>query len=498
MSAFLADTLYGAFLRLLTLDVEVFGILLFSLKIAVTATLSGAVFAVPIALLIHRRTAGWKAALMLALQTWLAVPTVIIGTLVYIVISRRGPLGVLDMLYSPTAIIVGDILLVTPLMVTFLVNSFAQVPIGLIETARNLGAGPIRLLILLSRECRSSLFVGLCAGFGRVISEVGCAMMLGGNIRGQTRTMTTAIALEMGKGEIELGLALGFLLLLVALGNAAFIQWLQIPRFRSSRRLSEPAKFYEETKTTGLTLVNFSDSEPGADVFHGDGDAPIDIASAKEADIVSGKQDIEKEPVHLRDVTLVFPGHTLFERLNASLVVTGNMLLSGRSGAGKTTLLRMLCGLQSPDAGEIELSGREAVLVFQRPYLFAGTVLENLMYGVRCRGKRSDQAKEDVLSIAKELGLYNMLDRDASCISGGEASRVALGRALAVKPTLLLLDEPFVHLDDRSRMFVLRSLQRFTGSGSELILVSHETEYAKTVCAHRVRLENGRIIEESS
>ncbi|MFZ2956722.1 MAG: ABC transporter permease [Candidatus Ozemobacteraceae bacterium] len=514
MGNYLAETLVGTLRRLITIDAEVFGILWLSLKIAIIATTVGALFSLPLAWWIHRCSPRWKAGLMLSIQTWLAVPTVIIGTLVYILISRRSPLGVLEQLYTPTAIIIGDLLLVTPLITTFLVNAFGQVPAGLLETAKNLGAGRFRLFLLLSRECRSPLLVGVCAGFGRAISEVGCAMMLGGNIRGQTRTMTTAIALEIGKGETELGLSLGILLLFVALGNAFFIQRFQMRRLsgqasvwkKSSRPLEcsaeEDSQGLEAPDERGLEHVQKmrsseadGETRENSKLFRKNDVSPTGTIDGTEL-LSEGKGGEQKKlvPIVLKGISVAFSGRTLFENLHAELDVAGGLLLTGHSGAGKTTLLRAICQLQSLDVGEIAMGGNTGALVFQRPFLFSGTVLENLLFGLQCRGMDRQKGHERAIEIAIELGLASLLDQDTSTLSGGEAGRVALGRALVVQPDILFLDEPFVHLDERSRGVVLKVLERFVHKGGGLLVVTHDFEGAEKIAGRHLHLENGKLI----
>jgi tungstate transport system permease protein len=147
----------------------------------------------------------------------MAIPTVVVGLFVYTLIARRAPLGSLGLLFSVPAMIIGQALLALPIMVVLAHTTFAAVERGARETALTLGAGPGAVTMTLVREARFGLMAAVAATFGRLIGEVGISMMLGGNIAGYTRTMTTAIALETSKGEFMLGLKLGFILLAIAL-----------------------------------------------------------------------------------------------------------------------------------------------------------------------------------------------------------------------------------------------------------------------------------------
>ena len=165
--------------------------------------------------------------LVVMLSTMMALPTVVVGLLLFGLFSRQGPLGELGWLFTPQAMIAGQMVLATPIVAHLVFITVSGADQRIINTALTLGASPIQASLQLLREVRFGVMAAIIAGFGRVIAEVGVAMMLGGNIRGSTRTMTTAIALETSKGEFAFGLALGLVLLLVALGVNLFLNFLQ-------------------------------------------------------------------------------------------------------------------------------------------------------------------------------------------------------------------------------------------------------------------------------
>jgi tungstate transport system permease protein len=161
------------------------------------------------------------------LNTLMALPTVVVGLVLFGLFSRQGPLGPLGLLFTPWAMIVGQVVLATPIVANYALAAVAGADPRILPTAMTLGAGRLRGTWLLIQEIRFGMMAAIVAGFGRVISEVGVAMMLGGNIRGTTRTMTTAIALETSKGEFAFGLALGLVLMSVALIINLFLNLLQ-------------------------------------------------------------------------------------------------------------------------------------------------------------------------------------------------------------------------------------------------------------------------------
>ena len=203
---------------IVTLDPEVMQIAGRSLRIALTSTVIGAIICVPIACLIHFNEFRGKRFIMVGIiQTLYSVPTVVVGLFVYVFISRAGPLGFTGVLFTPTAIVAGQVLLISPILLGLTLSALSGVDKAISDTARSLGASGPQMGVLVLKEARFAVMAAIILGFGRAISEVGISLMVGGNIRGFTRVITTAISLETSKGELELSIALGIILLFIAL-----------------------------------------------------------------------------------------------------------------------------------------------------------------------------------------------------------------------------------------------------------------------------------------
>jgi len=202
---------------IIAFDPEVMGIAGRTLRIAVTSCLLASLISLPLGSLIHFRRFRGKRALVNIIQTLYSVPTVIVGLFVFVLLSRTGPLGELGLLFTPTAMVIGQMILITPILLGLTISALRGVSPEIVETATSLGASGPQLALLTLREARYAVVAALILGFGRAVSELGIAMMVGGNIRGFTRVMTTAISLATTRGELELALALGMLLLLLAL-----------------------------------------------------------------------------------------------------------------------------------------------------------------------------------------------------------------------------------------------------------------------------------------
>jgi tungstate transport system permease protein len=186
-----------------------------------------ALFGIPVGLWLGVSRFRGRRLLITLLNTLMALPTVVIGLVLFGIFSRQGPLGSFGLLFTPWAMIAGQTVLAAPIIANYVLAAVSGSDRRIIDTALTLGATPFQAGVQLVKEIRYGVMAAVIAGFGRVIAEVGVAMMLGGNIRGTTRTMTTAIALETSKGEFAFGLSLGIVLLCVALFVNLFLNLLQ-------------------------------------------------------------------------------------------------------------------------------------------------------------------------------------------------------------------------------------------------------------------------------
>ncbi|MFO7577150.1 MAG: ABC transporter permease [Pelovirga sp.] len=219
---------FGQALELiLSFERELLQIVWSSVHVSVWGILLASLVGIPLGMVVGLGRFAGRRLVITLLNTMMALPTVVVGLFLFGLFSRQGPLGFFGILFTPTAIIAGLAVLATPIVTNYVVATVSAADPRIIPTAMTLGATPLQARIALFREVRFGLVAAIVAGFGRVISEVGVAMMLGGNIRGSTRTMTTAIALETSKGEFVLGLALGLVLLSVALAVNLVLNYFQ-------------------------------------------------------------------------------------------------------------------------------------------------------------------------------------------------------------------------------------------------------------------------------
>jgi tungstate transport system permease protein len=198
-------------------DPELWTIIGISFSVSLRAVLIATPFALVMAfILAHWRFPG-RRLLITTFNTLLALPAVVVGLTIYMLLSRNGPMGDLRLLFTQSAMVIGQIVLCFPLLVAVSHAAFQAADKSAWETAITLGARPWQAMMTLMYEVRFGLIAAVIAGFGRIIAEVGSSMMVGGNILGYTRNIPTAIALETSKGEFAQGIALGFVLLMLAL-----------------------------------------------------------------------------------------------------------------------------------------------------------------------------------------------------------------------------------------------------------------------------------------
>jgi tungstate transport system permease protein len=202
---------------IVTLDPEVIQISLRSLYVSASSILIAALFCVPIGGLIHFHDFRGKRVVINVIQTFYSLPTVVVGLLVFLFISRSGPLGGLELMFTPVAIIIGQVILIMPVLTGMTIGALSGVDKAIRDTALSSGASNTQAMQAILFEARFAVVGALILGFGRAISEVGAALMLGGNIRGYTRVLTTAISLETQRGDIVLSLALGIILISIAM-----------------------------------------------------------------------------------------------------------------------------------------------------------------------------------------------------------------------------------------------------------------------------------------
>jgi tungstate transport system permease protein len=224
---FFSDGLRRGAELILSGDAEVFGITWLSLQVALAATVIACLVGVPFGFVVGTTRFWGRRGAITVFNTLLAFPTVVVGLLIWGLLARQGPLGGLGLLYTWGAIVIAEVVLAAPIAAALTAAAVQAVDPRVRRTALTLGAGAWRAHWAVAREARFALMSGVMVAFGRVLAEVGAAMIVGGNIRYHTRTLTTAVALATSQGDFSLAMALGLVLLALALTVNVLLQLFQ-------------------------------------------------------------------------------------------------------------------------------------------------------------------------------------------------------------------------------------------------------------------------------
>jgi tungstate transport system permease protein len=208
----------GAFKLILGVNPELLRIIFLSLQVSGSALIFATLLGLPLGVTLAWRRVPFRGLIMSLLNTGMGLPPVVVGLFLYLILSRSGPLGVLGLLYTPSAMVIVQTILALPIVASLSHAAIVKVDPVIRQAAITMGATPFQEVMTVVREARYGIMAGVMAGLGRVMAEVGAIIIVGGNIAGYTRVMTTTIALETDKGEFELAIALGIILLLIAWG----------------------------------------------------------------------------------------------------------------------------------------------------------------------------------------------------------------------------------------------------------------------------------------
>jgi tungstate transport system permease protein len=212
------DGIHTALTLIFSLDREVLAVTLLSLKISGCATLASLLIGIPVGVFLALTDFPGRRLVISMVNTGMGLPPVVVGLFVTIFLWRNGPLGFLEILYTPLAMILAQCVIAAPIVTGITIASIQNLPANLKLQVLALGATKLQTVWILVRESRLPLLAAVMAGFGGVISEVGASIMVGGNIKGQTRVLTTATVMETGKGNFDVAIALSLILLMLAFG----------------------------------------------------------------------------------------------------------------------------------------------------------------------------------------------------------------------------------------------------------------------------------------
>lgn len=223
----ITDGFRRALLLILNLDIELLGIIFLSLKVSGIALIIATVIGLPLGAIMGLKRFPLRGLSISLMNTFMGLPPVVVGLFLFLLLSRSGPLGFMGLLYTPSAMVMAQTILALPIVISLCHSAIVNVDPIIKQASMTLGATPAQITITIIKEARYGIMSGIIASFGRVMAEVGAILIVGGNIAGYTRVMTTTIALETDKGNFELALALGIILLTLSLIVNAVLHLIQ-------------------------------------------------------------------------------------------------------------------------------------------------------------------------------------------------------------------------------------------------------------------------------
>ncbi|SKC51579.1 ABC transporter permease [Maledivibacter halophilus] len=213
---YIVQGLVEAFKLLISFNKEIYSIIFLSIYVSLTSTLISSLIGIPFGIFLGLKDFKFKRIFTRFLYTAMSLPPVVVGLVVALIISRRGPLGNFSLLFTPAAMIIAQTLLVTPIVTGIIFNNSKEQGRKIKQVCKTLGGGKWDILILLVKEMRINILIAIVTGLGRAISEVGAVMIVGGNIKGHTRVMTSFIAMNNSMGNYSTSIAMGLVLLLIS------------------------------------------------------------------------------------------------------------------------------------------------------------------------------------------------------------------------------------------------------------------------------------------
>ena len=408
-----------------------------------TATVLATLIGVPLGAWCARQPSTSFHKLKTLITALYGLPPVVVGVFVYSLFSKSGALGSLDLLFTVGAMIFAQTCLILPLVWGGSWTAFEGVGKAYSDTLATLGVSQRQRLVMEIRLASNGVYHAIVIAFGRAIAEVGAVIMVGGNIAGKTRVMTTSIVLETSKGNMEQAAILGLLLLLLSLALVGLASMVRTRRKRTT----------DELQGQGLP-------------------APTPF----------------EQPL-MRAVSVAKAGRTVVDNVEFNLIPGTITAIVGESGAGKTTFLRALAGLEGD---EVKCGPRACIYVQQEPVTLTASVASELMLSHRLFPTlhESGQGYADLFQLS-DLAEQATLD-----LSGGERQRLVLARQLSFAPSLLLLDECTSNLGWLHIQAIEKELVRLRDGGVCIVMVTHNIPQAQRMADHIMVMHEGRRLDE--
>ena len=408
-------------------EASLYDVILTSFFTSGTATILAVLIGLPLGAWSSRSDFAWLKFVHIFVRTLYGLPPVVVGVFVYLILSKSGPLSNLDWLFTVNAMILAQTILVLPIIWGGSWSAFNEINNNQKEIITTLGASNRQAFFLQLGLARKNLLNTIALGFGRAVAEVGAVFMVGGNIAGKTRVMTTSIVLETQQGNMNSALWLGLILLLLVCSIMALIEFSKLDAIPVSKK-----------RNLNVGKVVLGSNYEGASSRH---------------------------------INIEFNGKKIVEDIVVNLSPGKIVAISGPSGSGKTSLLRELCGLGEGNSSTEY--GKGTIGWVAQDF---SAITSSVANEIALASYLHENCEIDEMEMAKRVGLQGVLFQHPNTLSGGELQRLALMRTLALSPSLLLLDEFTSNLDNESVILMEKQVNDAKECGAAIVLVSHDSE----------------------
>ena len=408
-----------------------------------SATVLAGVFALGLAMMLANSEWKGKPILRGVTQALYGLPPVVVGVVVYIALSKDGVFGSLNWLFTIQGMVVAQTLLIFPLILGVSWTALERVSSEKRDVFRVMNASPKQRIFLEMYCARRGITNAILLGFGRAIAEVGAVLMVGGNIAGKTRVLTTSVVLETSVGRLDVALQLGLILLVISLVTAFGLQLVQYVRL-------------------------FERSDLGSEQFN--------------------EEFIDSFNVSWDQLTVEKSGKKIVDSCSLELFGNEIVALMGESGSGKSTLLRAMCGLEN----EPNPSTSDIAYVSQNPVLVMDTVAMELELPSKLHNELANAGQY----FASLCGFGDRGGQRTDSLSGGEIQRLAFLRALSMNRKILILDEVTSELDGASIERIEKHILSFKERGGAVLLATHNPQQAKRLADRILYIHEGSLIAD--
>ena len=517
------DTFFESLNYILTSG-EIFSILLLSFQISIIATFFASCVGIPLGILLASSQFKGQGLLFTIFNTLVGFPPVVMGVFLYILFVSAGPFGFLSLLFTKQIMILAQFLLALPIIIVITSNGYQSLNPSLLETIRILKCSPLRSGKILLREMHIFLFSAVTLAFGRAIGEVGAIIIVGGNIRWETRTLTTAIVLETSQGRLSFALALGIVLLFFSFSLNFFAQ-----QFSNNSEKSRIARSI--LKITGVlgSFISFTLYSLG--VFlrlipSSPSSSPnfFENQHLSYSDILNNYYNLIENSLNppssidLKEVSLTLDKKPILNNLSFVCNPGKITVILGANGAGKTSLLRCLSGLIPISGGKMSIisspnenmkiepesltqtSTQQSIhldhnttypFLHQHPVILQGSVLDNIFVGI---------SRNDDNRLLKEMFALHLISKFdlstegmASSMSIGQQSKISFLRLLFSNSRLLFFDEPTASWDRQSIFLFEELLQKLSKLGFTVVISTHDFLHAQRIADTVILLDKGTV-----